>query len=115
MKILFTKRGIAPPTFVCETNQYLTNRDQLLNGGHSWKLPLPAGRHLRGGHEYEFYRTVRADDRLTVTWRIDNIEERTASSGLPLLIVKSIASYRNQDGELLATNIETFIFQSLGG
>jgi hypothetical protein len=57
---------------------------------------------------------VRPEDILTVTWRIDDMVERTSSKGTPMLIVTSIAEYTNQHGELLVTNVETLIYQSRG-
>lgn len=102
---------IAPPTFVCETNQY-TSRPPSEDGyiGHVWELPVK-GRLIRGGNEYEFFRPLHPGDRLTVTWRIADIKERSSSSGEPLLFVISEVSYTNQDGERIATNRETNIYQ----
>jgi len=105
---------VAPPTFVCETNQYAHRRpdaDGYL--GHRWDLPISGCREVRGGHEYTFSRPVYPSDRITVTWRIVDIRERTSSRGHPLLIVNSEAVYCNQDGELLARNAETLIYQWL--
>lgn len=107
---------IAPPTFVCETNQYM-NRPPDKTGyiGHRWELPVEGCRELRGGHEYEFFRPVLPTDRITATWRISDIQERTSSRGTPLLFLHSEAVYTNQDGERLAVNRETIIYQPIGG
>ncbi|MBV8454056.1 MAG: MaoC family dehydratase N-terminal domain-containing protein, partial [Deltaproteobacteria bacterium] len=50
---------IAPPTFICETNQY-AHRQPNADGyiGHSWDLPISGCRMIRGGHEYEFFQPV---------------------------------------------------------
>jgi N-terminal half of MaoC dehydratase len=105
---------IAPPTFVCETNQYAhrqPNDDGYI--GHSWELPITGCRMVRGGHDYEFFRPVVPSDRITVTWRLENISERVSSGGTPMLIVLAAATYTNQHGERLARNRETLIYQPL--
>lgn len=109
------QQGEAPPTFVCESSQYLRTRADLLAGGHHWDLPITGCRLLRGGHEYEFGRPLRAGDRLKVTWRITGFEEKTASTGADMLIVTSEATYQDQRGERLAVNRETLIYQALSG
>jgi acyl dehydratase len=105
---------IAPPTFVCETNQYADReRDEHGYIGHLWELPLRDCRIIRGGHEYRFGQPVRPDDVLTVTWRITDITEKTSRAGRPMLLVVSEADYTNQRGEWLASNRETTIYQPL--
>ena len=105
---------IAPPTFVCETNQYL-HRPPDDEGyiGHSWNLPVEGCRMIRGGHDYTFGRPVGPDDVLTVTWRIDDIVEKVSSSGLAMLLVTSTATFEAQDGAFLARNRETMIYQQV--
>ena len=105
--------GEAPPTFVCETSQYLDDREMLFKGGHQWEIPVQNVRAIRGGHEYEFFRPVRAGDRLSVTWRIVDLVQKESSGGAVMLIVTSEASYADQSGELLARNRETTIYQEL--
>jgi acyl dehydratase len=106
---------IAPPTLICETNQYAAvARDDEGHAGHSWHLELPNTRQVRGGNSYEFHQPVRPTDRITATWRIRDVAERTTGGGADMLIVTSRASYTNQRGELLATNEETIIFVALG-
>jgi len=68
---------------------------------------------IRGGHDYEFFRRVLPEDRINVTWRLEDISEHRSSRGDPMLIVISAATYSNQRGELLARNRETLIFQPL--
>ena len=71
----------------------------------------PASRFIRGGNEYEFHQPVRADDLITVTWRIVDIYERETSAAGVMIFVVSEARYTNQRGELLAVNRETNIHQ----
>lgn len=107
---------VAPPTFVCETNQYLSGRPNDEGYiGHSWGIEIPGTRLIRGGHEYEFHEPVHPDVILTVTWEVEDITARTSSSGRELVIVTSLATYTDQHGVLLATNRETLIYQELAG
>ena len=107
---------IAPPTMICESNQYL-HREPDENGfiGHTWNLPVANARLIRGGNDYEFHRAVLPTDRITVTWFIEDIREKASADGVPMLVVTSVALYHNQDGEQLATNTETLIYQSMDG
>lgn len=103
---------IAPPTLICETNQFAQiSPDENGYAGHRWELPVANARLVRGGNEYEFTRPVFPDDRITARWRLEDISETTASDGSPLLVVSSTATYTNQDGELLASNKETIIYR----
>ena len=73
---------IAPPTLVCETCQYAhqsPNADGYI--GHEWQLPLPPSRMVRAGNDYEFMRPVLPTDRISVTWTLEDIVEKSSSSG----------------------------------
>ena len=107
---------VAPPTLVCETNQYMDReRDENGYAGHQWNLPLTGCRVIRGGHVYTFARPVRPDDVITAHWRLLDMTEKTSRSGAPMLIVTSEATYSNQHDDELATNRETTIYQPLEG
>lgn len=107
---------IAPPTLICETNQYADlAKDDAGYAGHGWHIEVPGTRLLRGGNEYTFHQAVSPDDIITASWRIDDMTERTTSKGARMLIVTSVAQYSNQHGELLVTNSETLIFQQRWG
>lgn len=106
------RAGEAPPTFLVESLAYLDDRDALLRGGEIWGFVVPGTRALRGGHEYELRRPVRVGDRITVTWRIADIEEKVSRSGVELLVLTSEATFRSGD-EVLAINRETVIYQAL--
>ena len=104
---------IAPPTFVCETNQYA--HGQVSDEGyigHRWRLPIAGCREVRGGHEYEFGRPVRASDRLRVTWRVADLVEKTSSRGTPLVVLRSEAVFHDDaSGDFLARNREAIIYE----
>ena len=104
----------APPTLICETNQY-ADIPMASDGyaGHTWDLEVPGTRKVRGGNSYTFHRRVFADDVVTATWEIANVEEKTTSSGARMLVVSSQATYTNQDDDLLAVNAESIIFVEL--
>ena len=106
---------IAPPTLICETNQYAdVARDADGYAGHSWGITVPNTRAVRGGNSYEFHQPTRPTDVITATWSVVDVTERATSAGLPMLIVTSRATYTNQHGETLATNEETLLFTPLG-
>ena len=105
---------IAPPTFVCETNQFTPMPpDDDGYAGHSWDIEIPGTRLLRGGNEYEFFRPLLPEDRITVRWQIADATERTSSTGRSLLILISEATYLDAAGETVATNRETLVFQEI--
>lgn len=110
-------RGVtAPPTLICETNQY-ADLPMAPDGyaGHSWGLDIPGTRQVRGGNSYTFHRRVRPEDVITATWEIHDLTEKTTRTGADMLVVGSRATYTNQDGELLAVNEETIVFVALEG
>jgi acyl dehydratase len=102
---------IAPPTLVCETNQYVdAERDDDGFAGHGWDLHLPGTRQVRGGNSYEFHRPVRPSDVITARWVLVDMTERTSRDGRAMLVVTSRAEYTNQSGDLLARNEEQLIY-----
>ncbi len=105
---------IAPPTLLCETCQY-AHRPPDGDGyiGHEWHLPITGCRLIRAGNEYEFFRAVLPTDRISVTWTLADIVERPSSRGGTQLFVTSVARYENQDGQALAINRETVVYQPL--
>jgi acyl dehydratase len=105
---------IAPPTLICETNQYAdVPRDEDGFAGHRWDLHVPGTRQVRGGNSYGFHRAVRPSDVITARWVLADMTERTTRDGRPMLVVTSRAEYTDQTGELLATNEEQVIYVSL--
>ena len=105
---------IAPPTLICETNQYAgIARDPDGYAGHSWELDVPNTRQVRGGNAYVFHRPVLATDVVTAIWRIADVTERTNARGQAMLIMTSVADYVAADGEPLATNTETLMWVEL--
>ncbi|MBL8383265.1 MAG: MaoC family dehydratase N-terminal domain-containing protein [Burkholderiales bacterium] len=106
---------IAPPTLVCETCQY-AHRPPDEDGyiGHEWHLPVPDARMIRAGNDYEFMRPVLPTDRISVTWTLADIAERSSSRGGTQLFVSSVATYRDAAGAVVAINRETLVYQPLG-
>lgn len=105
---------IAPPTFVVDSCQYadgLPDADGYV--GHAWHLPIEGCRMIRAGNAYEFFRPVLATDRVSVTYALEDIVERSSSRGGTQLFVRSVARFHAADGELLAVNRETLVFQPL--
>jgi acyl dehydratase len=104
----------APPTLVCETNQYAgLPADAEGYAGHTWGLSVPGTRTVRGSNSYVFERRIRPDDVLTATWQIVDVAEKATRSGAPMVVVTSRATYTDRTGALLATNDETIVFVSL--
>ena len=105
---------VAPPTLVCETNQYADlPMDEEGYAGHTWRIRIPDTRTVRGGNSYVFHRPVHPDDRVTATWEIVDARVKTGRDGAELLVITSRATYANQAGERLVENTETIIFVSL--
>ena len=107
---------VAPPTLICETCQY-AHRPPDADGyiGHEWHLPVPKSRMIRAGNDYEFMRPVLPTDRISVTWKLEDIVERKSSRGGTQLFVDAMATYRDADGATVATNRETIVYQPLEG
>src|SRR5271155_3159127 len=94
---------IAPPTLICETGQHAPpppTEDGY--SGHEWKLPIRGCRLIRAGNEYEFMRPILPTDRISVTWTLEDMVERSRSGGGTQLFVSSVARYRDAAGELVA-------------
>lgn len=105
---------VAPPTWITETNQYMTTgRNDEGYMGHGWGIEIANTRLVRGGNSYTFDHPIHPDDIITATWQIDDATERQTSKGQDMLIVTSSATYSNQHGTVLATNTETLIWTSL--
>ncbi len=107
---------IAPPTLICDTNQY-ANLPMNNEGyaGHHWDIDVPNTRLVRAGNSYVFSQPLTADDIITAKWTITDITERTTSKGLGMMTMISTAEYRNQKNELLCTNHETLIWVEIAG
>ena len=98
---------VAPPTFVCESVQYMDGtKDEEGYAGHTWPLPVPEGyRTVRGGNHYQFHQAAHPDDQLTVTWTLQEISEKKR-----MIFCISVVEYRNQRDELIAVNNDTIIY-----
>ena len=111
---LYVDGAVAPPTLICETNQYahqVPNADGYI--GHEWHLPVPNTRLVRAGNDYEFMRPVLPTDRISVTWKLESIVEKPSSRGGTQLFVSSVGRYRDAKGEVVAINRETIVVQPL--
>jgi acyl dehydratase len=105
---------IAPPTLVCETNQFVRGpRDGNGYLTQMFELEVPGTRQIRGGNSYEFFRPVLPADRITITWRLEDIVERRTSADAAMLVVTAVATYTDQGGEPVARNTETIIYQAI--
>ena len=105
---------VAPPTLICESCQYADNKPNSDGyAGHVWDLPISNCRLIRVGNGYEFFRPVLPTDRISVKWKLESIQERSFSKGGTQLFVESVARYFDREGELLATNRETLVYQPL--
>ena len=106
-----TRHGgiIAPPTFVCESMQYLVGEvDE--TGGPARRFLLPIGMEVRGGNDYEFFRPVRPDDVITARWKVTNVYEKQGRTGR-LYFLEYDITYANQRDELLTVNHEWLVFR----
>ena len=58
-------------------------------------------------------RPVLPSDRISVTWTLESIVEKSFSKGGTQLFVTSVARYRDAVGEIVAVNRETVVYQPL--
>jgi acyl dehydratase len=104
---------IAPPMFfdiptVLEYPQEELRTDGLAQVG--LLPPVKAARSMAGGNEIEFFKPIRAGDRITRISRIADIYEREGRSGsLVFTIIEN--RYSNQDGDLVAVERMTVILR----
>jgi N-terminal half of MaoC dehydratase len=99
----------APPTFICETNQYMPGTPDAETGyaGFIWSLPgVRPRKTVRAAHHYWIHRPLYEDDILVVDWELTDVKERRTKSGEQAWVVTSTIRYSNQAGELLATHQE---------
>ncbi len=96
---------IAQPTLVVETCQYAHGQpDHRGYFGHSWHLEAPGCRNVRIANDYEFFRPLVPEDRISVTWTLEDIVEKSYSRGGTQLFVYSVARFYDARGELVAIN-----------
>lgn len=89
---------IAPPTFLRSVG---VDRPE-------YPFDMPFTRLLDGGSDWEYFYTVRAGDRITAVAEIADINERTGRMGL-MIITSIVVTYRNQFGQVAATQTSTSI------
>ena len=89
---------IAPPTFLRSMGS--------IRPPVPFELPLT--RVLDGGSDWEYFEPVRPGDRISAVARIADITERTGRLGL-MVITTVVVTYRNQLGEVAATQTSTSI------
>jgi acyl dehydratase len=97
---------IAPPLYVQYVTLGVTDLDILrpdgTPGGQAGDIPLPAcPRRMASGENWQFHAPLYDGDVITATRRIEDITEKSGRSGR-FVLVTWLASYRNQDGELVA-------------
>ena len=92
---------VAPPTFLrsCSSAWPELNVEELSG----------LNRALDGGSEWEYFHPVRPGDRIAVTSKILGLEERDTRMGRTLF-TRTQTIYRNQLGQVVATQTITFLF-----
>jgi acyl dehydratase len=89
---------IAPPTFY----------RSLMAPVPEVKLNMTTARGLDGGSDWEFFKPVRAGDRITVQTKIADLRESEGRLG-PMVFTSMETSYTNQFGEIVALQRSTGI------
>jgi acyl dehydratase len=83
---------IAPPTFLCT---FLTKDLP--------DLKMEFGKYrLNGGNEYEYFKPIKAGDRITVTAKYVDVSEKSGRSSGTMVFIITEVTYRNQHGEVVA-------------
>jgi N-terminal half of MaoC dehydratase len=85
-------RSEAPPTFLVAMAPVSMHLAEAEEYGKGW---------LNGGNRFEYLEAVRVGDRITATGRIDDVYEKSGSSGNLLFIIFE-TDYVNQDGRTVA-------------
>jgi acyl dehydratase len=102
---------VLPPTLLFETNSYTDlPRDDEGFAGHSWGVSPPGTRAVRGGNTYTWERDVLPGDRVTATWTVQDVTERTTRAGRPMVVLTSGCRYEAADGGLIGEQTETLVF-----
>jgi acyl dehydratase len=105
---------IAPPTFVCESVQYLVGEvDEEGGAAQRFRIGLPIGNEIRAANDYEFFQPVRPGDIITAHWKVTDAYEKNGRTGKLYFLVYDI-TYTNQRNELLAINHEWLVLQVPG-
>ena len=89
---------IAPPTFLRSVPV----------GWAPFPFEMPFYRLLDGGSEWEYFEPVRPGDQITGVSRIADVNERNGRMGL-MIIATYVITYRNQFGQVAATQTNTTI------
>jgi len=89
---------IAPPTFM---RTLTAVRPEL-------PFDLALERLLDGGSEWEYFVPIKAGDTITAVGKIEDLSERTGRLGVMVFMTVMI-TYRNQRGEIAATQTNTSI------
>jgi acyl dehydratase len=103
-------RIVAPPLF-CQSLTYDdVARDELGADGSPAEInvDIPAQRAVGGGSEYRINRLVAADETITVTSKLADVYTKQGRSG-PLWMVVVQTDFRDDDGELVASETATYI------
>lgn len=104
---------VAPYTYIFENNHdfYQPLEETGVTKGHVESFPPPFDMIIRGGNEYELVQRVRPDDIISFTRTVKSVSLREGKAG-PMVVLVNEYTYRNQRGETLAVNRETFIYTS---
>ena len=103
---------IAPPTFVVDCNFYARGTaDGTGYFGHEWDIPGGPWQVIRGGNDYSFARPVTADDRITVSFTLSDIAEKSTQHGGTQLMVTSRIIYTDAADAEVARNVETMFLR----
>lgn len=90
---------VAPPTFL----------RSLENVPPSLPFEIPYPNVLDGGSEWEYYLPVRPLDKITIIAKVVDLEEKRGSLG-DMLLVKMESRFDNQNEEVVALQISTYIY-----
>jgi acyl dehydratase len=103
-------RIVAPPLF-CQALTYEDVPPEQLGADGSpaeINIDIPAPRAVGGGSEYRINRLVAAGETITVVSRLAGVQAKQGRSG-PLHLVVVETDFRDEDGELVASETATYI------
>ncbi len=94
-------QSVAPPTFVAAMQIW-----EIIE--RIYKCESSLKRFINGGNQIEYYKPIKLGDKISVTCKMVNIQEREGKKG-PMVVNTVERTFKNQDGEIVIKEYNTII------